>query len=36
MKKLFLPVLFAAVACAQTPAAPQVEPAPDTVIATID
>jgi peptidyl-prolyl cis-trans isomerase C len=35
MKKLFLPALFAAVLCAQ-PAAPQVEPAPDTVIATID
>jgi peptidyl-prolyl cis-trans isomerase C len=36
MKKLFLPVLFTAVVCAQTPAAPPVEPAPDTVIATID
>ncbi|HEY3840684.1 MAG TPA: peptidylprolyl isomerase [Bryobacteraceae bacterium] len=35
MKKLYLPALFAAVLFAQPPAA-QVEPAPDTVIATID
>jgi peptidyl-prolyl cis-trans isomerase C len=36
MKKLFSSVLFALVLHAQTPAAPPPEPAPDTVIATID
>jgi peptidyl-prolyl cis-trans isomerase C len=36
MKKLFPSVLFAFVLHAQTPAAPPPEPAPDTVIATID
>jgi parvulin-like peptidyl-prolyl isomerase len=36
MKKLFVPALFSFVLFAQTPAAPPPEPAPDTVIATID
>jgi len=36
MKKLFSSVWFALVLHAQTPAAPPPEPAPDTVIATID
>jgi peptidyl-prolyl cis-trans isomerase C len=36
MKKLFPSVLLAFVLHAQTPAAPPAEPAPDTVIATID
>ena len=35
MKKLFLPALFASILGAQTPAPPP-EPAPDTVIATVD
>jgi peptidyl-prolyl cis-trans isomerase C len=36
MKKLFLSLLFATVIYSQTPAAAPPEPAPDTVIATID
>jgi len=36
MKKLYLPVLFVSVLCAQAPPASPVEPAPETVVATID
>src|SRR3569833_1276335 len=36
MKTLYLPVLFASALCAQIPLAAPVEPAPNTVIATID
>jgi hypothetical protein len=36
MKKLYLPVLLVSILGAQTPAVPPAEPAPDTVIATID
>lgn len=36
MKKLYLSALFASFLCAQPPAAPATEPAPDTVVATID
>ena len=36
MNKLFLPVLFSTVLCAQNPAPPPADIAPDTVIATVD